>query len=196
MKHPTVFGFYGKTDTGKTTLIVDIIKHLTDEGFNVATVKITDKDISIDAEGKDTWKHSRAGSKLTILSSSTETDFLIKQNKKIDEIINHITDLGEYDIILVEGINDKNTPKIRLGNIKERYNTILTYKGDFKGLVEIMKKEVSRGKNMKKINVKVNGKEIPISEFPSDIIKNAICGMIESLKGIDEIKTVEIKIEN
>ena len=120
----------------------------------------------------------------------------MKMQSKIDEIINHITDLGEYDIILVEGINDKNTPKIRLGNIKERYNTILTYKGDFKGLVEIMKKEVSRGKNMKKINVKVNGKEIPISEFPSDIIKNAICGMIESLKGIDEIKTVEIKIEN
>jgi len=196
MKHPTVFGFYGKTDTGKTTLIVDIIKHLTEEGFNVATVKITDKDISIDAEGKDTWKHSRAGSKLTILSSSTETDFLIKQNKKIDEIINYITELGGYDIILVEGINDKKTPKIRLGDIKERYNTILTYKGDFNGLVEIMKKEVSRGKNMKKINVKVNGKEITLSEFPSDIIKNTICGMIKSLKGIDEIKTVEIKIKN
>jgi len=196
MKHPTVFGFYGKTDAGKTSLIVDIIKHLTDEGFNVSTVKITDKDISIDTEGKDTWKHSIAGSKLTILSSSTETDFLIKQNKKIDEIINYITELGEYDVILVEGINDKKTPKIRLGDIKERYNTILTYKGDFNGLVEIMKKEVSRGKNMTKINIKVNGKEIPISEFPSDFIKNTICGMIKSLKGVDEIKTVEIKIEN
>ena len=196
MKHPTVFGFYGKTDTGKTSLIVDIVKYLTDEGFNVSTVKITDKDISIDTEGKDTWRHSRAGSKLTILSSSTETDFLIKQNKKIDEIINYITDLGEYDVILVEGINDKKTPKIRLGDIKKRYNTILTYKGDFNGLIEIIKKEVSRGKNMKKINIKVNGKEIPLSEFPSDIIKNTICGMIKSLKGVDEIKTVEIKIKN
>ena len=195
MKHPAVFGFYGKSDTGKTTLIIAIIKYLTDKGFNVATVKITDKDIGIDAEGKDTWKHSRAGSKLTILSSPTETDFLLKHSKKIDEILNHITELDEYDTIIVEGANDKNTPKIRLGDIKERDNTILTYKGDFNGLIEIMKNEISRRKNMKKINVKVNGKQIHISEFPSDIIKNTICGMIKSLKDVDEIKTVEISFE-
>lgn len=195
MKHPAVFGFYGKSDTGKTTLIIDIIKHLTDEGFNVATVKLTDKNISIDTEGKDTWKHNKAGSKLTVLSSLSETDFLLKQNKKLDEILNHISELGDYDIILIEGANDKNTPKIRLGDIKERNNTILTYKGDFKGLIEIMKNEISRGKNMKKINMKVNGKQIPLSEFPEDIIKNTICGMIKSLKDVDEIKTVEISFE-
>ena len=195
MKHPAVFGFYGKSDTGKTTLIVDIIKHLTDEGFNVATVKITDKDISIDAEGKDTWKHSIAGSKLTVLSSPIETDFLLKRSKELDEILNYIVELGEYDVIIVEGANDKDIPKIRLGDIEERDNTILTYNGDFKGLIEMLKNEILRRKNMKKISIKINGKQIPISEFPSDIIKNTICGMIKSLKGVNEIKTVEIRFE-
>jgi hypothetical protein len=52
------------------------------------------------------------------------------------------------------------------------------------------------GKNMEKISIKVNGKEIPLTEFPSEIIKNVICGMLRSLKGIDKIKKVEIYFES
>ena len=48
---------------------------------------------------------------------------------------------------------------------------------------------------MKEISIKVNGKQIPITEFPSHIIKNTICGMLKSLKNIDEIKNVEIKFK-
>ena len=46
-----------------------------------------------------------------------------------------------------------------------------------------------------KISVKVNGKQIPLSGFPSDVIKNTVCGMLKSLKGVDEIKDVEIRFE-
>lgn len=48
---------------------------------------------------------------------------------------------------------------------------------------------------MEKISVKVNGREIPLTEFPTEIIVNTIFGMIKSLKGVDEIMKVEIKIE-
>jgi len=48
---------------------------------------------------------------------------------------------------------------------------------------------------MENISIKVNGKDIPISEFPSEFIKNSICGMLKSLKGINEIKNVEIKFK-
>ena len=46
---------------------------------------------------------------------------------------------------------------------------------------------------MKEIKVKVNGKDIPLTEFPKDFIINTICGMLKSLKGVDEIKDVEIR---
>jgi hypothetical protein len=49
---------------------------------------------------------------------------------------------------------------------------------------------------MQDITIKVNGKNIPLSEFPAEFIKNSICGMLRSLKGVDEIKTVEIKFQN
>jgi hypothetical protein len=48
---------------------------------------------------------------------------------------------------------------------------------------------------MVKISIKVNGKEIPLTEFPTEIITNTLCGMMKSLKGVDEIKNVEIKFE-
>ena len=48
---------------------------------------------------------------------------------------------------------------------------------------------------MENISIRVNGIEIPLTEFPTEIIKNTICGMIKSLKGVDEIKNVEIKFE-
>jgi hypothetical protein len=49
---------------------------------------------------------------------------------------------------------------------------------------------------MNDITIKVNGKNIPLSEFPAEFIKNSICGMLRTLKGVDEIKTVEIKFQN
>ena len=71
--NPAVFGIYGKSNSGKTRLIVEIIKRLTNEGFNIACVKISDKKINIDTKSKDTWKYAKAGSKLVVLSSKAET---------------------------------------------------------------------------------------------------------------------------
>jgi len=40
--------------------------------------------------------------------------------------------------------------------------------------------------------VKINGKETPLNEFTTEFIKNTVCGMLSTLKGVDEIKNVEI----
>ena len=48
---------------------------------------------------------------------------------------------------------------------------------------------------MENISIKVNGDEILLTGFPTEIIKNTICGMLKSLKGVDEIKFVEIKFQ-
>jgi len=195
MKNPTVFGFYGESDAGKTSLIVEVTKKLTDERYEVAAVKITDKKISIDMDGKDTWRYAQAGSKITVLSSPVETDFILKEQRDIDDIVQDIGMFGCYDLILIEGANDKNTPKIRLGDIRERENTILSYKGGFDELIEMIKKEIvkRKSKNVEKLNVKVNGKQIQLNEFTSQFIKNTITGMLKSLKGVnEETESVEI----
>jgi len=142
-----VIGIYGKSNSGKTTIINNIIKQLSNEGFNIASVKITDKEIGVDTKGKDTWKYAKAGAKLVVLSSPKETDFLIKKSEGILEIIAQINQIAKYDLIIIEGANDKYTPKIRIGDIKKRDNTIFTYLGDFKKLIDFLKTNIIGGKN-------------------------------------------------
>ena len=143
MKNTAVFGFYGESDSGKTSLIVKVIKRLSNEKLKVATVKISDKNIGMDT---DTWKHNQAGSLLTVLSSPIETDFIIKQNKNIEEIIQNIEKLIDCDVILIEGANDSSIPKIKIGNIQERENTIMLYDGKIDSITELIKDEIEKRK--------------------------------------------------
>ncbi len=49
---------------------------------------------------------------------------------------------------------------------------------------------------MHTILLKVNGKEIQLTAFPAEFIKQTILGMLKALKGIDEeIKEVEILLK-
>jgi len=145
MKKPLVVGFYGESNTGKTTVIARIIKKLTEENFSVASIKNTDKKITIDQKGKDTWKHAKAGAKLVILKTECETDYLFKKKQSTKEIIQNISNYDSYDIILIEGANDKETLKIRFGDIKERKNTIYTYDNDFQKLYNLIKGMIKNG---------------------------------------------------
>ena len=146
MNNPTVIGIYGKSNTGKTMLLTKIVKELNLETFKIATVKITDKKIGIDKKGKDTEKHSRAGADLVVFSTNSETDYLIKKKSSIQDIIQNILSLGDFDLILIEGANDKETLKIRIGNADERPNTKLTFDDNFEEIIKFIKSQISMGK--------------------------------------------------
>jgi hypothetical protein len=47
---------------------------------------------------------------------------------------------------------------------------------------------------MYKIEIKVNGSEVKLTEFPAKIIQNAIIGMMKSLHGVEEIEDAVIRI--
>lgn len=48
---------------------------------------------------------------------------------------------------------------------------------------------------MEEISITVNGKLIPLTEFPKSIIIKTILGMLQALKEVEDPKTVEIKIK-
>ena len=45
-----------------------------------------------------------------------------------------------------------------------------------------------------KITIEVNGKEVELTEFPAKIITNILLGILESLRGVDEINMAEFRI--
>ena len=48
---------------------------------------------------------------------------------------------------------------------------------------------------MYEIKISVNGEDIRLTEFPSEIITNVVLGILQSLKGVTEIKDAKIELE-
>jgi molybdopterin-guanine dinucleotide biosynthesis protein MobB len=195
MSTPAVFGIYGKSDTGKTTLMVRLVDHFAKEGYRIATVKQTNKSISLDTTEKDTWRHQDAGANLVVFSSASETDFLMKSAMSISEIIQKMSEFGCYDLILVEGANDPDIPKVMIGAGKKRENTVALYKNNFHELLLIIKKELKMKQSLQHIFVSVNGKNVSLTKFPEQIFTNIIVGMVHSLKGVSDINEVTIHLK-
>ena len=195
MSSPTVFGVYGESDAGKTTLIVRIVAQLTNEGYRVATVKQTKKAISMDAEGKDTWRHHEAGADLVVFSSRCETDFLLSKAMRAPEIVQMITAFGWYDFILVEGADDPAIPKIQVGKGKKRKNTVALYSDNVREIVTMIKRQRKTQPSSRRLLVQVNGKDVPLAPFPEQIISNALVGMLGSLKGVQDIHEISIQLK-
>ncbi|MCA9186006.1 MAG: molybdopterin-guanine dinucleotide biosynthesis protein B [Pirellulaceae bacterium] len=66
----------GRKNSGKTTLIVDLVQQLTGLGLRVATIKHTHHRHELDTPGKDSFLHRQAGAVATgILSKSMNAIF-------------------------------------------------------------------------------------------------------------------------
>jgi len=194
MSTPKVFGVYGKSETGKTTMIEQLVARLTKEGYQVATVKQTNKTISMDTTNKDTWRHHRAGAHLVVFSSRSETNFLLEQSLSTSEILRRITAFGTFDIILIEGADDPSIPKIQIGSGKKRSNTIALYKQNLEEILRLMKRDLQKQPDAPSISITVNGGNIPLTQFPAQIISNTIVGMLSALKEVGDISEVTIAL--
>ncbi len=109
-----IVSIIGKSNTGKTTLIEGLIREITHRGYRVATIKHNRHGFEIDHEGKDSWKHRRAGAHLTVIASPEQVA-LIEDTKK-DYAIAELRDryISEVDIILIEGYKKNPYPKIEV----------------------------------------------------------------------------------
>ena len=191
-----VLGFYGTSNTGKTLLISSLTSWIKANGYQVATVKITDKEITMDTPGKDTYRYKKAGADLIVFSSKIETIFMKPHKMSIKEIVEKISN-NAMDIIFVEGANDLETPKIRVDEkSKMRENTLWTHDGDINKIKMYILDQLNKRRSPMSdtISLKVNGKNIPLTEFPEEFIQNTLVGMVSSLKGVEEIETIELFI--
>jgi hypothetical protein len=68
--------------------------------------------------------------------------------------------------------------------------------GSLKNTGEIKKLVLTVDKDGQ-VKINLNGKDVPLSYFPVEIIRNTLAGMVRILKGVEgEMKTLEIKISN
>lgn len=134
------FSVAGKSNTGKTDLVQKIVKELKSKDYNVATLKHTKGDYSIDEEGKDTWKHRKAGSDLVIFSTSSETSFIYDKKLDVKEILETLSEIGEYDVLVIEGMKNADVPKV--STTSSDIESDIEFDGNIKEIVEWVEKNI------------------------------------------------------
>jgi molybdopterin-guanine dinucleotide biosynthesis protein B len=110
---PPVLCFVGRSNSGKTTLIERLIPELVLAGYRVATVKHAGHGFELDTEGKDSWRHKRAGaSTVIVLSKGSLAMFSdVSDEIKVEEVREQFLSSG-IDLILAEGWKSEGYPKI------------------------------------------------------------------------------------
>jgi molybdopterin-guanine dinucleotide biosynthesis protein B len=207
---PPIVSIVGKSKSGKTTLMEKLIGELKSRGYRVATVKHTPQEMTFDEPGKDSWRHTQAGSEAAVISASDKIVLIkpISGDLSLKQIA-HL--LGEdYDIILAEGFRHGDAPKIEvhrkqvgppLTSVKKLI-AIATDEPletrarqfsleDTKGLADLLEKGFIKPQR-ERLSLYVNNTPIVLSSFPKQIISNILLALASSLKGVKKVKSLDI----
>ncbi|EGT3617023.1 molybdopterin-guanine dinucleotide biosynthesis protein B [Clostridium perfringens] len=103
----------GCSNTGKTVLIEGLIKELKKRGKSVATIKHDAHGFDIDKEGKDTWRHRKAGAEAVIISSKKRMALIreLEEEIPLEELIKQVED---FDFIIIEGYKNSHYKKLEV----------------------------------------------------------------------------------
>jgi molybdopterin-guanine dinucleotide biosynthesis protein B len=210
-----IVSIVGKSDSGKTTLIEKIIPELIRRGYRVATIKHDVHGFDIDEEGKDSWRHRKAGADMVILSSPKQIALI----RSVDRDLT-VAELGErfiddVDIIITEGFKKDIQPKIEVFR-KEMHRDLLTSTDDnvvavvsnqtfdlpvpcldlddVNGVVDTIERTFLDHDDKTDMTLMVDGRPIPLTPFIKTLIMQTVRAMVSTLKGCQDPKRVKITI--
>jgi molybdopterin-guanine dinucleotide biosynthesis protein B len=108
-----VISFVGYSNSGKTTVLTQVVRELKSRGYRIAVIKHDAHGFDIDVPGKDTAKHAEAGADIVCISSVNKLAYIEARQAEIplDEVIHRIQDV---DVIFTEGYKRENKPKVEV----------------------------------------------------------------------------------
>ena len=211
-----IISIVGKSDSGKTTFIEKLVPELTRRGYRIATIKHDVHGFEVDREGKDSWRHKRAGAHTVVISSPNKVALIrdVEKDLTLEEVREKL--IQDVDLILSEGYKKDVQPKIEIFR-KEKHKKLLCTKednliaivsnkkfsvatscfflDDIKGVADFIEKRYLASKREGEISLKINGKKVPMTQFVQSFVTSTVRGMLTSLKGCDNPRQIEIRIE-
>lgn len=107
----------GHKNSGKTTLLVELVEHLTAQGYRVGTIKHTHHHHELDTPGKDSHRHREAGAAAVGILAREMTAVFRPQtdsDSKADRYAVMMQVFADCDLVLVEGDLQANARKIEV----------------------------------------------------------------------------------
>jgi molybdopterin-guanine dinucleotide biosynthesis protein B len=111
-----VVGFCGWSGSGKTTLIEGVIAALKAQGQRVSVIKHAHHRFDIDHEGKDSWRHRKAGAFEVLVASGKRLalmrEFEAEVEHDVHQLIAELTPAADW--VLVEGFRHADLLKVEV----------------------------------------------------------------------------------
>lgn len=113
-----VIGVAGFKNAGKTTLVEKLVTELTRRGHRISTVKHAHHSFDIDHEGRDSFRHRKAGAAEVAVVSRHRWAIIHESREEAEPSLEEIlAKLAPCDLVIVEGYKRDSHDKIEVRNI-------------------------------------------------------------------------------
>lgn len=212
-----ILGVTGSSGSGKTTLIEKLIQQLSKRGYRVGTIKHHHGTLETDKEGKDTWRHKKAGAITTALTATDGMSINTQYEKEpeLDEIVERF--FHDCDIVIVEGYRSASIPKLLVlkENSSDNYDLIshaLTIavisdfplenkdatrfsRDDASAICDFVEQRIIKPEKSAKVMLVVDSACIPMKPFVREIVNAVLRGLIGTFKGTENAKKIRIFLD-
>ncbi len=114
-----VIGVAGFKNSGKTTLVEKLVGHLSGAGYRVSTVKHAHHSFDIDHEGRDSFRHRKAGATEVAVISRDRTAVIHELRGDEPPSLHQVLErLQPCDLVIVEGYKRDTHDKIEVRNVE------------------------------------------------------------------------------
>lgn len=113
-----IIGVAGFKNAGKTTLVEKLVIDLTARGYSVSTVKHAHHSFDIDHEGRDSFRHRKAGATEVAVVSSGRWALIHELRGEAEPNLEDIlVKLAPCDLVIIEGYKRDGHDKIEVRNL-------------------------------------------------------------------------------
>ncbi len=113
-----VIGVAGFKNAGKTTLVEKLVTELTRRRYRISTVKHAHHSFDIDHEGRDSFRHRKAGAGEVAVVSASRWAIIHESRGETEPSLDEIlAKLAPCDLVIVEGYKRDGHDKIEVRNL-------------------------------------------------------------------------------
>lgn len=205
----------GASNSGKTTYLEKLIPELRRRGYQVGTLKHDVHGFQMDREGKDTWRHRKAGAQTIGIASPRSVATIRETAEEMPLGLIAGRYFWQEDILLTEGFKRSHYPKIEVFRSaieaqpicgpQDNLVAVVTDDpvqvdvpifsfNDVPGLADLIESRYLKDRKQPRLTVFLDGKQLPMKDFVVDFVLGGIVGMISSLRGWAKPRKIDIQI--
>ncbi len=209
-----IISIVGRSQSGKTTLLEELIAELKRRGYKVAIIKHSGEDADLDTVNKDTWRFSQAGSEISAINAGNKLAvFKQLEHDFSPQELSHFVS-WDYDLILTEGFKKHNYPKIEvhrkeqgrdLVSAPEQLLAVVTdeplevevpqfSKDEVLKIADLIESRIIVGQGEGSLDLLINGTYMPTDKAFQDLLERTLIPMISGMKDGEEVNSLRISL--